>query len=197
MVSFKVVANPMNKQALPTFKTLEQTLDKTVLKLHPSQVHGLICGILCGNANPKSAWENLVTGGDESVKTHEVLQSLYDASAKQLEEFLFELELMLPPDSDALPLRAEALTMWCQGFLTGLKLVDVPIVDREPSDMTEAINDIIEIAKMNYEEVMASEEDETAYVELVEFVRVAVILIYQETREAAGKKSNDSTPYLH
>ncbi len=39
---------------------------------------------------------------------------------------------------------------------------------------------MIEIAKMNYEQVVDSEEDENAYVELVEYVRVAVILIYQE-----------------
>ena len=57
------------------------------------------------------------------------------------------------------------------------------MVARTPSDMTEAINDMIEIAKMNYEEVVAGEEDEAAYTELVEYVRMAAILIYQEMHE--------------
>jgi uncharacterized protein YgfB (UPF0149 family) len=64
--------------------------------------------------------------------------------------------------------------------------------------MTEAINDIIEIAKMNYEEVVASEEDETAYIELVEYVRLAVILIYQNLREQEKtSKSTSSSNHLH
>lgn len=188
----------MKENALPTFAVLSRALDQTALKLHPSQVHGLICGILCGNPNSTSAWEELVTGGEETEKTHEVLQSLYDASAKQLKEFLFEFELILPSDTDALPARAEALTLWCQGVLTGFKLAGVPIIEREASETTEAINDLIEIAKMNYEEVIATEEDEAAYIELVEYVRMAIIYIYQDLREAeAPKRAGKSSNNLH
>jgi uncharacterized protein YgfB (UPF0149 family) len=158
----------------------------------------LICGILCGNPQTKAAWEELITGGKTSASTHELLHTLFEASAKQLNEFLFDFQLVLPTDSDDLPVRAEALTLWAQGFLTGLKLVQVPLEDREPSEMTEAIHDLIEIAKMNYEQVVASEEDEVAYVELVEYVRVAVILIYQEMREKnPTEKSTDSSDHLH
>ncbi|MBV9576156.1 MAG: UPF0149 family protein [Gammaproteobacteria bacterium] len=183
----------MKEKSLPSYKELERALDKTALKLHPSQVHGLVCGILCGHANGRTAaWEELITGGAESGKTHQLLQEVYDISAKQLDEFLFEFELILPPQADELPHRAEALTLWCQGMLTGLKLAQVQIIDREPGDTTEAIEDLIEIAKMNYEEVVESEEDETAYVELVEYVRTAVTLIYQDAHE---KKPSDKTPY--
>lgn len=188
----------MKELALPNYRVLDQALNKTSLKLHPSQVHGLVCGILTGDTTGTTAWEELVTGGEETPKAHEVLQELYDTSAKQLAEFLFEFQLVLPSDSEQLPVRAEALTLWCQGFLTGLKLVQIPIVDREASEMTEAINDIIEIAKMNYEDVVASEEDEAAYVELVEYVRMAVILIYQDIREAnAPKQPSWSSNHLH
>lgn len=188
----------MKQESLPTFKELEESLNKTALKLHPSQVHGLVCGVLCGNPSTSSAWEELVTGGKDSPKAHDLLQALHDATAKQLAEFLFELQLLLPSDTDMLPQRAEALTLWCQGFLTGLKLAQIQIVGRSPSEMTEAINDIIEIAKMNYEEVVASEEDEAAYVELVEYVRMAVILIYQDIRNAGtSKKGPHSSNHLH
>lgn len=190
----------MKEISLPNYGELSQALSNTTLKLHPSQVHGLISGILCGNPKSTAAWEELVTGGkDSGKKTHELLQSLYDATAKQLADFLFEYELVLPSDSDELSLRAEALTLWCQGFLTGLKIAQVAIVDREPSEVTEAINDLIEIAKMNYEEVVASEEDEDAYIELVEYVRMAVILIYQDLREAEepNKLSGSTNNLLH
>ncbi len=188
----------MKQSSLPTFRELNQALSKTTLKLHPSQVHGLVSGVICGNPKSTAAWEELVTGGEDPAPTHEVLQELYDSSAKQLEDFLFEFQLLLPADSEDLPTRAEALTLWCQGMLTGLKLAQVQIVDREASEMTEAINDLIEIAKMNYEDVVANEEDEAAYAELVEYVRVAIILIYQDMREAeTSKKSANSSNHLH
>lgn len=170
---------------LPTYTELDRALNATALKLHPSQVHGLICGILCGPSSKNAAWEELVTGGEESPQTHKLLQSLYDGSASQLKDFLFDFEMVLPPDSEPLPVRAEAMTVWCQGMLTGLKLVQVPIVGREASELTEAIDDLIEIAKMNYDDVVANEEDEAAYVELVEYVRMAVIYIYQDLHGAS------------
>lgn len=197
MVIFTLV--PIMKQnSLPSYTELNDALSKTTLKLHPSEAHGLICGILCGNTKTDSAWEALVTGSKDPLKTHEVLQALFDASAKQLNDFLFEFQMVLPPDSEDLPIRAEALTLWSQGYLTGLKQVHVQIVDREASEMTEAIHDLIEIAKMNYEEVVASEEDEAAYVELVEYVRMAVILIYQDIREQdTTMQTVTSTNHLH
>lgn len=178
----------MKQIVLPDYNELTSALNQTALKLHPSQVHGLINGILCGSLDAKVAWEDLITGGEKKTgKVHDILLKLYQASAKQLAEFLFEVTLVLPGDDESLPNRAEALTLWCQGFLTGLKIVHVKITDREASDVTEAIDDLIEIAKMSYENVVASEEDETAYNELLEFVRMAVILIYQDLHE--GKLS--------
>lgn len=194
----------MKPLSLPNYAALHQALSKTTLKLHPSQVHGLICGMFSGNPTSTEAWEELVIGKKKSGKkntsdkTHTLLQALYDMSATQLSEFLFEFKLVLPPDSEVLPSRAEALTLWCQGFLTGLKLTKVALVKREASEITEAINDLIEIAKMNYEEVIESEEDEVAFMELVEYVRMAVILIYQDLREHdASKQAARLCNHLH
>ena len=189
----------MKQIALPTYPALELVLSETKLKLHPSQVHGLICGMLCGNASQRADWEALITGGEkESQTVRKTLEALYGATEKQLSEFLFELQMVLPEESVELPQRAEALTLWCQGMLTGLKISQVPINDREPSELTEAINDFIEIAKMNYEDVVANEEDEVAYTELVEYVRMAVILVYQELQGgAASLSAANSANRLH
>lgn len=180
------------KTTLPKYQEIDQALQHTTLKLHPAQVHGVITGLICADPNNAKGWEELVTGQKETKKTHDILQLIYEKTAHQLSDFLFEFQLILPSDRTALPDRAEALTLWCQGFLTGLKLKQIPVEGREQSEMTEAIDDIIEIAKMNYEEVVASEEDEAAFMELVEYVRMAAILIYQDLQEANNKKGNSS-----
>lgn len=179
----------MKPSTLPEFSKVEQALSQTSLKMHPSEAHGLMVGILCGQSKAKPAWMDLITGDETTAKTRTILQALYDVSTKQLAEFLFEFELLLPDDDEKLSLRAEGLTVWCQGFLTGLKLSNVQLLEREPGEMQEAINDLIEIAKMNYDEVAANEEDEVAYTELVEYVRMAVILIYQDTHNQKTEKS--------
>jgi uncharacterized protein YgfB (UPF0149 family) len=178
----------MNQKSMPDYETLSRVLLETTNQLHPSEVHGIISGVLSGNVKQKVNWEEMVTGGEDPTKTHELLQTLYAASARQLEDFLFEFQLMLPPDSEGLSTRAEALTLWCQGYLTGLKLAEVQLMGRSKNDITEAIDDMIEIAKMNYEDVVASEEDEVAYIELVEYVRMAAILIYQDMHEEDDAK---------
>ncbi len=177
----------MKKHSSPTFAQLNQTLDKTALKLHASQVHGLVSGLLCGKPTERSrGWEALITGEDDKQTAHEVLQSVYDSTATALTDYLFQFQLVIPEDNTPLSERAEALTVWCQGFLTGLKLADIPLTGREQSELTEALNDLIEIAKMNYDQVIESEEDEVAFAELVEYVRMAVVFIYQEHHEAAA-----------
>lgn len=174
---------PNTLDSLPMFNDLTEALSHTELKLHASQVHGLMTGVLCGNFNQETDWEQSVMGEKLTGDTKETLQSLYMTTAGLLADLLFEFQMVLPDDEEALPVRAEALGVWCQGFLTGMQLAGVPITDREPSELTEAIDDLIEIAKMNYDDVDAGEEDEGAYVELVEYVRVAVIFIYQDLRE--------------
>ncbi|MFZ2314183.1 MAG: UPF0149 family protein [Gammaproteobacteria bacterium] len=180
----------MKDISLPDYSELSQSLSQTALKLNPAQAHGLMCGVLCGSQSSNIAWDKLVAGGTESADDIAALQALYQVTARQLEEFSFDFQLMLPPDGSDIAWRAEALTLWCQGFLTGLKMADIAIVGREPSDVTEAISDMIEVAKMDYEEAISNEEDEIAYVELVEYVRLSAVLIYQDAQEERAKSKN-------
>ena len=179
----------MKQISLPSYTEFNQALSKTAVNLHPSQVHGLLCGLLCGNPESEPAWEEVIADLKDSSKSKRTLQDLYEKSAKLLADFSFEFQLLLPSDSQSLRIRAEALTLWCQGFLTGLKLTQVPIENRPKSEVTESINDLVEIAKMNFEDVVASEEDEAAYIELVEYVRMAVVMIYQDLREGETPKA--------
>lgn len=182
----------MKQKTTPTFLALANALENTALILHPSEVHGILTGMLCSPNQSNVQWEQLIFKNNVTPETKALLHELLEITQHHLKEFLFDFELLMPEDSEALMQRAEGLTLWCQGFLTGLNLVHIPITGREKSETTEAINDIIEIAKMKYEDVVASEEDEAAYIELVEYVRMSVIFIYQAYQEADDKKQTES-----
>lgn len=179
---------PMKQISFPNYEKLSQTLNESAsLKLHPSQGHGLLCGLLCGNPKSNPSWEEIINNIHDEIQNPKLSQELYEISSQHLAEFSFDFQLLLPSDEDELRNRAEALSVWCQGFLTGLELMHISITNRPKNEMSETINDLIEIAKMNYDDVVSNEEDEMAYVELVEYVRMAVIMIYQELRDNDSK----------
>lgn len=192
----------MKQINLPKYSTMLALLEETGLKIHPSQLHGLISGALVGSKDPLDvAGLQALVSGDlnfDQIKTHFI--AICETTQQQLKDFLFEFELLLPEDDESLSSRAEGLTVWCQGFLTGLKLVGVAVdvLDDQVDEVKEAINDMLEISKMDYEQVVASEEDEEAYVELVEYVRMAVILMYQEWHEVASDQNpKETSNHLH
>lgn len=187
IVSFILVC-AMKPLQLTDYVHIDQTFNQTAHKLHPSEVHGTICGMLSGRAHDWTV-EKVFLTGPNNTEARLAIQQLLEVSFKQLNEFLFEFQLLLPPEDCPLPTRAEGLTLWCQGFLTGLNHAHVPLHGTGANEADGAISDLIEIAKMDYEAVVASEEDEIAYVDLVEYVRMAVMLIYQEFQPPHGPQS--------
>ena len=98
----------------------------------------------------------------------------------QLQGADFSYELLLPADDEPLQRRVLALAQWCQGFYLGLGVSGINQLEKLPEDSREVVSDMTEIARMeNYDE-QPGEEDEGAYAELVEYLRVGVLLIFEE-----------------
>ena len=150
----------MTTSLLPSYTELNTALSTAQSGYQASQVHGLLCGLLCGNPNTHPKWESLILGSKKNKRIQELLQNMFEISTAQLREFSFEFHLLLPTDDQDIHARTEALGLWCQGFLTGLKITQTPIVNRDPNEITDALNDIIEIAQINHEETEENNENE-------------------------------------
>lgn len=184
--------------SLPTYTEVANALNKSPAKLSAAQAHGVMCGLLCAtNDQAGTLWLTIIFGDKKKHKPDEVLHQLYEESYQQLNDFSFEFSLLLPEEEVDINQRAEALGLWCQGFLTGLDQAKVPIQNRAPDEITEALNDLIEIAKVNYGDIVDNEEDETAYFELVEYVRLAVLMIFQELRSSNPTREVGENNSLH
>lgn len=182
--------------ALPTYAEVENALKETTAKYDAAQVHGLMCGLICATSGKEDRrWQKLLYGKEKYPKSQEVLLILYETSYHQMSEFSFEFGLLLPSERDNINHRAETLGLWCQGFLTGLEQGGFSIQNRDQNEITEAINDLIEISQVTYGDINDNEEDETAYFELVEYVRLAALMIFHEiksnnTPTSFGKKDS-------
>jgi uncharacterized protein YgfB (UPF0149 family) len=186
------------KPSLPSFADIADLLSAVKSTFHPAEVHGLLCGHIAGTSGKMDHHiEKLVLGKKKNPEYREVLRQLYEISYHQMSEFSFEFTLLLPEDDSNINIRTEALGLWCQGFLTGLQQTNVPIQNREESDVTETINDFIEIAQVNYGDIADDDEDETAYFELLEYVRLGALLIFQDLKNANPEQLADENNSLH
>lgn len=156
--------------------------------LSAAQAHGLLCGRLavCGT-DGVTAWRKQVLENPASVSVlradcEALLDEMLTSTWQQLAERQSELELLLPADDEDAASRTQALADWCEGFLHGLVTGNQDEAVRrrlaaEPLD--EVIQDLLQISRAT----LGDDDEETnelAYAELVEYIRVAAQLAYEE-----------------
>ncbi|HHJ36370.1 MAG TPA: YecA family protein [Gammaproteobacteria bacterium] len=182
-------------QHFPDISQLEGLLFDVDAALGATESHGALCGMLCAQgATEASQWMLHVLGEhEESTKALQQagkkLLQIHQLSVEQMNDIDGEFELMLPDDDEPLEARVEALGTWCQGFVFGLAIGGIKEDTELPEDSKELIKDIIEISRAGYvvdEEAELAvaeegdEEDEVAFMEVSEYVRMGTLLIYEE-----------------
>ena len=131
------------------------------------------------------------------------MNTLYQDTFRQLSERLSSFVPLLPNDSDSASLRTAALAHWCEGFLHGLVSGDhgEALKQRLASDpLADIIRDMLQLTRAAVDEDSDDETNESAYAEIVEYVRVAVQLTYEELAEfrgPAGASSAGASETLH
>jgi len=182
-------------QNFPDIPQLEELLFDIDAALGATESHGALCGMLCAQgATEASQWMLHVLGEHEDSskalqETGKKLLQVHQMSVEQMNDSEIEFELMLPDDDEPLEMRVEALGTWCQGFVYGLAVGGIKEDTELPEDSKELIRDIVEISRAGYvvdeeAEIAVSEEadedDEVAFMEVSEYVRVGTLLIYEE-----------------
>jgi len=165
-------------------------LSRMLAPLDPAELHGLLCGLLC--ADPRldrdhwlrHAGELLDEDAELTEVARELLLKLLEYGAAQLNTEDGMITPLLPDDATPLEQRTAALGVWCQGLLYGLGLGQVDRRGRLSEDSQEFLRDAVEIAKVGFETAEAGEMDETAYAELVEYLRVGLLLIQEDLHQA-------------
>jgi uncharacterized protein YgfB (UPF0149 family) len=110
-----------------------------------------------------------------------MLEEAYKQSLESLGEYAdFDFTLMIPADDEGITERAESVSLWCSGFLSGFGESGRQLDAADASDVKEALQDMGRIAAMS-KEVTEGEENESDLTEIVEFIRISTLLIFAET----------------
>lgn len=180
----------------PPFERFSRLIESTGLNAEASEIHGVMCGVLCaGHADAHAVWfqqllENRAADDLLVRELRQMLGQLYQLAIQQMNGDELSFTPYLPDEKSPLMARARCLSEWCEGFLYGLGLAGITEAQLA-GDSKEAIRDIAEITRLDYETVEVEEESEAALMELEEFIKVAVLLIWEEL--AAYRRKTDAT----
>lgn len=191
---------------LPEFLHVAGELSSLELRLHPSEYHGAMSGYLsavmsptfrhwCEVAKQLALEEGAAPDEDELMIPDErsVLAQLYSATVAQLGDGEFAFQLLLPDDEEPLSDRTGGLVAWCQGFLFGVTASGVSDFDGMSEDVNELMRDLVEFTKMDVDPERETEQDEAAFMEVSEYVRVGVLLF----RTECHLRPPSSSPRVH
>lgn len=173
---------------VPAYPRFARQLAAADVDASPAEVHGIAVGLLCAGATDAYArWEHELLAESEqgdvlAEECRRSLRVLHDATAAALDDADMGLSLLLPDDDRPLAERAGALRDWCTGLLYGLGIAGIAPDKVLSAEGREALSDFGELTRLDAEHVADGEGEEGALTEIVEFVRVAVLLIREDVR---------------
>ena len=150
-------------------------------ELSAAEFHGTLTGLVCAGHNDRTIdqWHDLLVAKNEAQLLLDAIRDLMALTKRSLESPDFSFQPIFC-SATSLPERTYALGNWCRGFTLGIGWDDTNTVASFGEDTTEALSDIAHIA-LAEPGTDPPETEERALVELEEYLRVSVQLIYEES----------------
>jgi uncharacterized protein YgfB (UPF0149 family) len=174
---------------------LERLLANSPLSGGAAEAHGIYCGLFAAEApEAEERWlaELLprASDGQDPAVSHDItertvsdcrdaLATLASETRAQARGPSMSLDPLLPPDDRSLRERAVAVHDWARGFLFGLGLAKVDARALSAQNR-EVFDDFVELTRMDLNDLDDDQANEEALAEIIEFVRVAALLIYED-----------------
>lgn len=165
---------------LPAHAEVERALRELQLGVDASELHGALCGFLCGGGEARErGWlQQLALEPNQAIDHVTALSQLFTASGEQLQDPGMGFQLLLPDADQALGTRADAVIAWARGFLGGFGLAagkQAPLSD----ESSEALQDLAAIATAALS-CDDPDSDEESLTEISEFLRVTAMLLHSD-----------------
>ncbi|MCH9696596.1 MAG: UPF0149 family protein [Gammaproteobacteria bacterium] len=174
--------------ANPSYEDIELLIQSADNLEGASEIHGMITGFIC--ARPEDSFTHWLSTVDFSIshsRDRDMLEQLFGQVTEILSRQEFDFDLMLPDDDAPSTTRAMAVSHWVQGFLYGLGFQGD---DRQwPEDIQTVLLDLTRIVQLDPQ--VSDEDDEQALMEITEYIKISVQLIYAELNQPATQ------PTLH
>ena len=192
----------METKLAECFEPLVEALQKHGVLHSPSELHGVMCGLLSTGYGQHDADILAVLAAHVEVekwnpdatqlwlKVRDLAQEAYTGEG-------LSFYLLLPEDTEELGVRVAALGQWCEGFLVGFGTGTAGTKESQLSSaLQEAIRDIAAISQVGLPEEN-SEEEEDMFAQVVEHARMAALMVFTDLALSARKESTSQEKPTH
>lgn len=175
----------------PAYDELERLLAPCALSCSAAEAHGIYCGLLASGADaPRERWlaellpNAAEDGADADAAARRVaLSALATATDAALADTEQAFHPLLPADHSPLRERAAAVHGWARGLLYGLGIANLDQSRLRP-ETREVFDDLMEVTRMDLDDIDDGAENEAALTEVLEFLRVAALLLREQDTPA-------------
>jgi uncharacterized protein len=171
------------------YDQLAEALTRLGYSQDAAEYHGALCGALCvrepEDIDPLQVLDRSGRSADGEDDASRALLELRGQSATAFAGAEMTFVPLLPDDQKDLSRRVEALSAWCEGFLFGLSTGRALNMKSCSAELKEIVRDFTEFTHAGVGADDEGEIEETAYAELVEYIRVGAQLIFMELHQVA------------
>lgn len=182
------------------FNPLAEALRHAGVRHSPSELHGVICGLLSTGIESDApellgvlaSHVDLI--GDWPAQIANILVTLRDQAVLAFDGDGLDLALLLPDDDEELALRVAALAQWCEGFLTGFGTGSAGVKDAQLAPaLQEAIADLAAVSQVDTPDD-DGEEEEALLSQVTEHCRMAALMVFTEWQLKARAPATSQAP---
>jgi len=182
------------------FNPLAEALRHAGVRHSPSELHGVICGLLSTGIESEAPEllgmlaSHVDLTSDWPAAAANILIVLRDQAVLAFDGDGLDLDLLLPDDDEELALRVAALAQWCEGFLTGFGTGSAGVKDAQLAPaLQEAIADLAAVSQVDTPDD-EGEEEETLLSQVTEHCRMAALMVFTEWQLKARAPTASQTP---
>ncbi|MES2662932.1 MAG: UPF0149 family protein [Pseudomonadota bacterium] len=183
------------------YDEIAATLQCARIPMNAAEFHGYVVGQYCsGSSTGSDQWLQLFVQSTAPGQVIEVedlnfLRKTRESIWQDMIGSEFAFQLVIPSDDEGIAERALALRDWCRGFLSGFGEGGAQPKLKSQPDLREALSDIEQMTRVDVVPIQ-TEENEKYIVELIEYLRIAVLNIFVEIADP-GVNPATSGPKLH
>lgn len=164
--------------------------EDVLVGLNPSEAQGILISYICAHPNDAILlWiKELSRLTNDGIKEGDLLVAMYKDTVQALNDLDFTFSPLLPKGD--VYQKIAALQQCSEGLIYGIGITHLKL----EGDAFEFLNDLIEFTHSDFEpeDEVDEEATEQDYEEILEFIRMGILLIYHETlntqEKAAPKK---------
>ncbi|PKM21931.1 MAG: hypothetical protein CVV10_06870 [Gammaproteobacteria bacterium HGW-Gammaproteobacteria-14] len=182
------------------FQPLADALGQAGVRHSPSELHGVLCGLLStGMETEAPAMLGVLAShvdltGNWPERVASLLVALRDEAVLAFDGDGLDLSLLLPDDDEELGLRVAALGQWCEGFLVGFGTGSAGASDASlPPALQEAIADLAAVSQVDVPDQDGAEE-EALFAAVTEHCRMAALMVFTEWQLRARRQETAAAP---